>query len=122
MAEQIDLQNITGKTIIVGISYYDLNGDLLEQKQLAGKVHKTTSEDGITLQDLNQKTEFTIPSDLSPWFTAPQGDYKDPITKQNIANPDYLVTWDVFKTKENTPEGDHEWWEWRPQINTPTVG
>ena len=118
----ITLKNIPGKTIIVGISYFDQNGEVLNQKQLAGTVLKTTKEDGITLLDLNKKSEFTIPSELSPWFLAPPGEYHDPISGEKVKNPDYLVTWDVYKTQENTPEGDHEWWEWRPQLSNPSVG
>lgn len=118
----ITLESIAGKTIIVGITYFDLDGEILDQKQLAGTVSKTTEEDGITLLDLKKESEFTIPSELSPWFVAPPGDYHDPISGQKVTNPDYLVTWDVYKTQENTPEGDHEWWEWRPQLTSPSVG
>lgn len=112
--QAITLQNISGKTILVGITYFDLSGEVLDQKQLAGTVCKVTEEDGITVQDLKQESEFTIPSSLRPWFIAPPGDYHDPISGKQVQNPDYLVTWDVYKTKESTPKanmnggnGDH---------------
>ena len=98
----ITLQSIAGKTILVGISYFDQAGEILNQKQLAGTVLKTTEEDGITLRDLKGESEFTIPSELSPWFIAPPGDYHDPISGKDIKNPDYLVTWDVHKSQKNT--------------------
>lgn len=118
----LKLSEINQKTIILGLTYFDLDGSILQQRQLAGKVVKVTEEDGITLLGFDNQSEFTIPSDLSPWFIAPEGDYPDPNTGQKISNPDYLVTWDIHKTQNDAEEGDHEWWEWRPQLVKPSVG
>lgn len=118
----LTLANIEGKSLLLGVSYFDVDGQLLQQKQIAGTVKKTTEEDGITLLGLDGQTDFIIPSDLSPWFIAPPGEYHDPATGKKVTNPDFLVTWNVHKTKTDTPEGKHEWWEWKPQLQKPTVG
>ncbi|MCG8612980.1 MAG: hypothetical protein MI864_20915 [Pseudomonadales bacterium] len=118
----ITLENIIDKTVLLGICYFDVDDSLLEQRQFAGKVVRSTPEDGITLRTLDGSKEFDIPSDLRPWFIAPEGQYDDIETGEKLTNPDFLITWDVYKSQENATEGEHEWWEWRPRLVPPTVG
>lgn len=118
-----DLLKLLHKRAVVGLSYFDHQDNLLSQKQIAGTVVRVTPEDGITLKLSDDKTEFTLPSDLSPWFVAPQGNYVDQETRQQIVNPDYLVTWNIYRTKaKDSEDKQHEWWEWVPCTEAPAVG
>jgi hypothetical protein len=106
---------------LVGISYYDINGDTLQQRMLAGTVVRVTAKDGITLRQSNDD-EFTIPSSTAPWFVAPPGDYKTN-AGETKSNPDHLVTWDVHRCQDmDKPEGEHPWWEWVANTTPPSVG
>ncbi len=118
-----ELVKLLDKMALVGLSYFDTDGELIQQRQLAGKIVRVTPQDGITVRMADGKTEFTLPSELSPWFKAPTGRYFDEESKVEIIDPDYLVTWDVYKVKdEKKPKGQHEWWEWQPRTVPPSVG
>ncbi|WP_373083876.1 hypothetical protein [Zhongshania sp.] len=116
-----ELAALLDKRAMVGITYFDINGDTLQQRMLAGTVVRVTAKDGITLRHSNSN-EFTIPSSTAPWFVAPPGDYKTS-DDEAVSNPDYLVIWDVHRCQDmNKPEGEHEWWEWVANTTPPSVG
>lgn len=126
----MQLTDTHGKTCLIGLSYFDLDGSELKQSQLVGKVVKSDSEEGISVELLpapnaeplgNSKAAvFILPPTLSCWFVAPEGHYRN--DQVDVENPDYLVTWDIHKTQKDTPEGEHEWWEWVPRTAPPEVG
>ena len=116
-----ELAALIDKRALVGISYFDINGDALQQRMLAGTVVRVTAKDGITLRQ-NDEEEFTLPSSMAPWFHAPAGNYKTD-SNEAISNPDYLVTWDVHRCQDmDKPEGEHQWWEWVANTTPPSVG
>lgn len=118
-----ELVELLDKTVLAGLTYYDINHDVLQQRQLSGVVVRVTPEDGITLRFPDEKTEFTLPSDLSCWFKAPSGRYYDSESDIHVQNPHFLVTWDIYKSQDlKKPQGEHEWWEWRPNVTPPSVG
>ncbi len=116
------LRPLLDKVALVGISYFDRDGQPLQQRLLAGTVVRVTPEDGITLKLLHSDGEFTLPSDISPWFIAPAGRYTESEGGQAVENPDYLVTWDVHRSQAGKDEGEQEWWEWVPRTVPPSVG
>ena len=135
----MQLNDLLGKTCLIGLSYFDTNQALLKQMQHAGQVVTVDAEEGIGIelhkkeqkdQDSNKqapkhKTEkppiFTLPSSLAAWFSAPAGTYRDETGILLIQDPDYFVTWDIHKTKDDTQEGQHEWWRWVPRTVAPSV-
>ena len=123
----MQLQDLAGKTCVIGISYFGLQGELLKQAQYAGQVVKVDTEMGITVKLRHSdatvtQADFILPPNLDAWFLAPPGHYKHAESGVDMENPDYLVTWNVFRTQENKPEGQHEWWEWVPNMERPQVG
>ena len=134
----ITLETIIGKTVLVGLSYFDKGGELLQQRQMCGTVIEADKEKGIALQvikatetqskesDSENKpndAHFVLPSSLTCWFNAPAGHYKNPADGIDIENPNFLVTWDIHqKQKEIVEDGDHQWWEWVPNTVAPQVG
>lgn len=124
----MQLSDLLHKTCLIGLSYFNTDGELLKQSQLAGTVIAVDAEEGISIelkataaQD-DKPPVFHLPSSLSAWFIAPPGHYRNAEQQLDILNPDYLVTWDIHKTKKDTPEGQHEWWEWVPRTAAPHVG
>ncbi|OUS27820.1 hypothetical protein A9Q99_13755 [Gammaproteobacteria bacterium 45_16_T64] len=123
----MDLTDIVNKTCVIGLSYFDLNDEPLKQNLLAGRVVKVHEDDGISvnlnLEDPTDKEAiFTLPSSLAPWFNAPKGAYRNQDNKVLIEDPDFLVTWDVHRTKEDKKDGQSEWWDWIPRVAPPSVG
>ena len=113
------------KTCLVGLSYFDLNGQLLKQNLLAGRVKAQDDELGITLGlfdatgDLG--ADFLLPNNLACWFKAPAGDFHTSTEGVKIKNPDFLVTWDIHQTRSDKQEGEQQWWEWVPRTEAPVV-
>ena len=128
----MQLQDVLGSRCLIGLSYFNRQGQLIKQSQLAGKVVTVSEEDGISVQlqhsaALADSSDgklpvFILPPSLSCWFRAPGGHYRNPETQVDIHDPDYLVTWDIYQTRQDTPEGEHEWWEWVPRTSPPAVG
>jgi len=123
----MQLQDLIGKTCVIGVSYFGLEQELLKQSQYAGEVLKVDAELGITVQLRHSdagaaQADFIIPPNLDAWFKAPPGHYRHAPSGVDMENPDYLVTWNVYRTQENKPEGQHEWWEWVPNTERPQVG
>jgi hypothetical protein len=124
------LNNLTdtlGKTCLLGLTYFNLQGDIIKQSLLGGKVVSTDKELGITLalsgsaNDSTKPAEFIIPTNLSCWFKAPAGEFHTSQDKVKITNPDFLVTWDIHQTQSNSTEGEQQWWEWVPRDVEPIV-
>ncbi len=121
------LEDLLGKTCVIGVSYFDRQGELMKQAQYAGTVVKTDPEQGISVRLRHadagvDQPEFILPPNLAAWFKAPPGRYRNAASGVDIENPHYLVTWNVFRTRENTAAGQHEWWEWVPNSEPPQVG
>lgn len=121
----MELEELINKTCLIGLSYFDVDQTLLKQVQHSGRVISIDKEEGISIQLDQQQSEdtkaFILPPELSAWFIAPAGHYKNADCNIDIENPDYFVTWDITKTQESTPEGEHEWWGWEPRTAPPQV-
>ena len=123
----MQLEDLLLKTCVVGVSYFDLNGALMKQNQYCGQVVKVDAENGIaiTLRHTDPTVvtaDFIVPPNLDAWFKAPPGQYRHAPSGVDMENPDYLVTWNVYRTQDKTAEGQHEWWEWVPNTERPQVG
>ena len=123
----MQLQDLLGKTCVIGLSYFGLGGELLKQNQCGGIVSAVDGEQGISVQlkhaDLAvTQPVFILPPNLASWYKAAPGHYCHAETGMDIENPDYLVTWNIFRTQNNNSEGEHEWWEWLPNTVAPQVG
>lgn len=120
------LEDALNATCLIGLSYFDVDGNLTKQNLLAGTVKSVDKENGITLA-LKEKSDgksadFILPANLSCWFKAPPGSYHTSQADVKIENPDYLVTWDIYQTQEKTEDGEQQWWEWVARTETPSVG
>jgi len=133
------LDDLIDKTCLIGLTYFNTRGEMLKQLQLAGTVIAIDRENGITVRlhptsradpipgddaiasDGGKPANFILPASLNGWYRAPPGHYRDAERRLLIENPQYLVTWDIHQTKSDTPEGEHEWWEWLPRTVPPQV-
>ena len=95
--KEITLDELIGKVLLVGITYYTHDNEYIEQKQFYG----TVTEANKTLIRVKQKdgTDFTLPPDLSSTKRARQGEYKLRSTGEVVVNPDFLATWNLTKAE-----------------------
>lgn len=114
------IEDTLNKRCLIGLSYFNAQGEQLKQNILAGRVINVDAELGITVElftndSVNQATSldepnsssetkhktahFILPCDLSCWFNAPKGEFHTSQAGVKISNPDYLVTWDIYQTK-----------------------
>ena len=124
---RMQLADLLAKTCVIGLSYFDQQGELMKQAQYTGAVVRVDREQGISvrLRHTNagvEQAEFILPPRLDAWFKAPAGRYRHDPSGVDIENPDYVVTWNIHRTQSNTAEGQHEWWEWVPNVAPPQVG
>lgn len=121
------LEDLIGKTCVIGLSYFDRQGELMTQAQYAGAVVKVDPQMGIWVQLRHAdaavaQPEFVLPPNLSAWFKALPGRYRHEPSGVDIDDPDYLVTWDIHRTQANAADSQHEWWDWVPNVQPPQVG
>lgn len=121
------LEDLLGKTCVIGLSYYGLDGELLKQSQCGGEVGAVDREQGVSVQLRHSdptvaQPVFMLPPNLAAWYKAAPGRYRHAETGMDMLNPDFLVTWNIYRTQRNTAEGRHEWWEWMPNAMPPQVG
>jgi len=120
------LEHALNKTCLIGLSYFDVNHQLLKQQTLAGKVIAVSKEQGICVALKEKKSsekspEFIIPADFSCWFVAPEGDFHTSTEGIKVTNPDYLVTWDIHQSRGDKQDGEQQWWQWVPRMINPIV-
>lgn len=124
------------KTCLIGLTYFDIDGQELKKQLLAGTVVAVDAEMGITIKLLSDDKKihsskpqkyanFIIPATLSCWFKAPKGEFHTSHEQVKIVDPDFLVTWDIYQTKkpkdEKAEEGVQQWWKWYPRTEDPKV-
>jgi len=131
------LEDTLKKRCLIGLTYFDIDGNELKKQLLGGTVVAVDSEMGITLKllsaegnsDKAKEANFIIPATLSCWFKAPKGEFHTSHEQVKIVNPDYLVTWDIYQTKshgksqqdDKNQEGQQQWWKWYPRTEDPKV-
>lgn len=95
----ITLEDLIGKVLLVGITYYTHENEFIEQKQFYGTVTEA-NESLIRIKQKNGKF-FTLPPDLSSTKRARPGEYKLRSTGEVVVNPDFFVTWNLTKNDDN---------------------
>ena len=93
--KEITLDELVGKLLLVGITYYTNSNEFIEQKQFYGTVIEA-NESTICIEQPDG-TEFTLPSDLSSTKRARPGEYKLRSTGETVTNPDFFATWNLIK-------------------------
>ena len=123
----LTLETTIEKTCLIGLTYFNAEGEMLKQSLLAGKVSSSDAENGIGIELFAKENsepgrkQFLIPTDLSCWFTAPKGRFNTSVEGVTVTNPDFLVTWDIYQSRRVENDEQMQWWEWKPRIEKPRV-
>lgn len=100
--KEISYQDLIGKVLLAGITYYTHDNQLIEQKQVYGKVVEA-NERYVSIRKQNGEM-FTLPPDLRSTKAAKPGEYRLRSTGEVVINPDYLATWSVNRAQPNEEE------------------
>ena len=90
---EITIDELVGKVILVGITYYTKDNEFVEQKQLYGTVVEA-NEKHIRFKQKDGSL-FTLPRDPSSTHRAHPGRYTLRSTGEVVVDPDFTAEWNV---------------------------
>jgi hypothetical protein len=93
-------EDLLGKKVLVGLTYLDASGEVLEQIQYAGVV---TAIDSYIEVSKNDGGVSRLPPDPTAFFPAEPGEYRLKKSGEIINDPDYLCTYDIASPSDIEP-------------------
>jgi hypothetical protein len=97
-----------GKRVLLGVTVLSAGGEVIERRQLSGRLKTAHPTDGLELS-LDDGSSYWLPPDLRSFEEAPLGEYRLRSTGQVVLNPDYTCTWTVTRPpdawKPSEPRG-----------------
>lgn len=89
----MDEQDLIGKLLIVGVTFIDCDGEMLDQFQTYGRIASVDVTHGIAIERPGGRGRFTVPCDLTNIFPAPPGEYRLRCSGEVVVNPDFTTAW-----------------------------
>jgi hypothetical protein len=90
-----------GKVFLIGLTFIDEDGNVVEQYQTSGTVDELT-DNGFFNFNRSNSGIFQLPYDERAIKEAAKGEYRERSTGNIIVNPDYITTWVIdVKSKDN---------------------
>ncbi len=88
-------RKMLGKTMLVGMTYADPQGDRVEQ--FYGQIVSVDPKQGVCMQLAGSRSGevFRLPPDVRNVWPATPGSYKLRSTGEIVENPDYTATWTI---------------------------
>ncbi len=94
--------SIINKTVLVGLSFTDSNDEVIERKQLYGKIVSADKHTGISILIDETVEIFNLPPDLSSLNIASPGEYRLRSTGKVVVDPDFISTWFIKKPEQSS--------------------
>ncbi len=91
--------HLKGKVVLVGLTFIDQEGEVIERYQTHGTIAKLTI-DGFFKIIRDDNSIFRIPYLKETIKMAKEGAYREKSTGETVENPDLIIAWKV-KTAEN---------------------
>jgi len=85
---------LKGKLLLIGLSFVDKKGDLVEQYQTHGTIIELT-DNGLLKIKRNDNTIFQMPYDKETISQPDKGEYRERSTGLIIKDPDYIMSWEI---------------------------
>jgi hypothetical protein len=95
---------LVGKSVLIGLTYLDANGEVEEQIQFFG--HITSVDPSIVTIKRDSGEEFTLPPALEAFEDARPGEYRLRNTGDVIVDPDLISTWTITSPSTDESNGD----------------
>jgi hypothetical protein len=92
-------KDVVGKVVLVGLTYLEADGTLIEQQQFFGIVVSADSRKGILLSLRGQRAgeQDNLPPDTRAIEIASTGEYRLRATGEVVTDPDYTVMFSIAK-------------------------
>jgi hypothetical protein len=112
----MDIAEIVGKIVIVGLSRVNAHGQTIAQTQMHGRILRVSESEGLVIQTVDG-SEFHLPPDLSSLRLAPPGEFREASTGETVRNPDLVALWEIHEHPTNPAEVS---WVKGPAITFPS--
>jgi hypothetical protein len=91
--------DVVGKVVLVGLTYLEADGKLIEQQQFFGTVESADSRKGILLSLKGQRAgeQYNLPPDTRAIEIASAGEYRLRATGEVVTDPDYTAMFSIAK-------------------------
>jgi hypothetical protein len=92
-------KDVVGKVVLVGLTFLETDGTLIEQQQFFGTVVSANSRKGILLSLKGQRTgeHYNLPPDTRAIEIASSGEYRLRGTGEVVIDPDYTAMFSIAK-------------------------
>jgi hypothetical protein len=108
MSEEIDdrpvwdetiAESVVGKVVLVGLTYLEADGKLIEQQQFFGTIVSADSRRGILLSLEGQRAgeQYNLPPDTRGIEIASKGEYRLRGTGEAVTDPDFTAMFSIIK-------------------------
>lgn len=91
--------SLIGKHLLIGVTYLDHEGNLVERVQFHGDIVRINEHEGIVVSLNDAGDEYKLPPDINSLQEAPAGEYRLRSTGEIVVNPDLLTSWTINKPK-----------------------
>jgi len=100
---------LPGKLLLVGLTYLDADGALIDKQQFFGRVMTATPRAGILLllEGRRGGERYALPPDTRSFRRAKPGEYRLQATGEVVINPDYTVTFSIRKRPDHASATIH---------------
>ncbi len=94
---------LPGKLVLVGITYVDAKGVVIEAQQFYGRVKAASEQSGILLilEGQRQGEQYNLPPDMRSMFEAKPGKYALQGTGEVVSDPDFTVMFSLREQPHN---------------------
>lgn len=94
-----DAEDLMGKTVLIGLTHCEANGDLIGHEQMFGTV-KAINDKNIEIE-LDDGKLYYLPPDTRPFHIADKGEYRLRSTGKVVIDPDYICTYSITKPQKH---------------------
>jgi hypothetical protein len=94
---------LKGKVFLIGLTFVDSDGKIVEQYQTHGTVTELTNQ-GLLRFRKKDGSDFQIPYSADSIKKADKGEYKEKSSGLIITDPDFLMTWEITTTDNDNLE------------------
>jgi len=96
---EIHLAHYLGKYVLVTMTFYDEDGDVVTQQQVHGFIVKADRARGfgVALQGVWEGEMLWLPPDVHGFSPARRGEYRLHSTSETVYDPDLISSWEITR-------------------------